>query len=123
MSVPTFTAEASLYKSIRFYRGRSGTGLDTASHVVLADTACEIACGVGDAICLAACSGAGPLAPLCWAGCQAATVACLLRCQDGGGGGGGGGTGGGGTPKTCCEWDETRPGRCILWVPKGAECP
>src|SRR5262249_26239439 len=83
----TFTAEVSLYKSTRLYRGHSGrTRLDTASNVVPADTACEKSCGVADAICLVVCAAtSGPFFPLCAGACEAGTVACLLGCQVGGG--------------------------------------
>jgi hypothetical protein len=129
MPVPKFTAETSLYKSIRLYCGYSGrTGLDTTSSVVAAAISCEVACGVADVACLGACSLAGPFAPLCWAGCQAATVACLLNCQDGDGGSGGGGGGTGGPHpigckfgEKCCERD--RDGNCLVCAPHNGECP
>ena len=120
MSIPTFAAEASLYKSTRLYRGYGGrTRLDTASNVVAAASDCEIACGVADATCLAACTASGPFTPLCWAGCQVATVLCLSRCQ-----------GGGGDP-SCCPPGTTCScgGHCFsglctgICLPPGAACP
>jgi hypothetical protein len=120
MSVPTFTAEVSLYKSTRLYRGHSGrTRVDTASNVVPADTTCEIGCGVADGICLGLCTASGPFFPLCAAACQTATVACLLNCQDGGG------------DPSCCPPGTTCRcgGHCIsglctgVCLSPGAACP
>src|SRR5437016_10432768 len=93
MNMPRFTAEVSVYKSTRLYRGYSGrTRLGTASNVVAAASECEIACGVADAAALAICAALGfPLGIPCSIVAQAAAVACLASCQGGGGGGGGGG--------------------------------
>lgn len=118
--MPGFDAEASLYESARSYWGHSGgAGAHMGSSVTAAATTypsgCEIACAVADAACLALSALCGPFAFACGGGCQVATIACLLACQNSGGGGNGGGNGGHPPPPACCP--EGREcacgGRCI----------
>src|ERR1700674_3758105 len=58
MRLPSFTGEASLYKTGRFYRGYSGpAGGDATQSVVLAQQNCGLdcwtGCGLSDAACVA----------------------------------------------------------------------
>jgi hypothetical protein len=56
VSIPTFTGEASLYKSPRSYRGHSGrTKLGAPSSVESAFGACEILCQITEEIAVAKC--------------------------------------------------------------------
>jgi hypothetical protein len=125
MNMPALAAEASLYKSTSLYRGYAGRSrLDTASNVVTAANACEIACGVADAAAIAACALLGPWAVPCWAAAQAATVVCLSRCQGGGGNSGGSsGHGGPPPPPPICDGTRCLPGQiCCRCENVGAEC-
>jgi len=89
MNTPSFTAEASLYKSEHVYRGYSGAaGIDAAVNVVPAQ---QTFCGLA---CYAACAGAGGV---CGAACLlqllalaeigpldvAVFIACLGACGGG----------------------------------------
>jgi hypothetical protein len=147
MNMPGFTAESSLYRTNNHYLTAGGS-FSSDGHVTLAPQACGwikgITCGVaiggGVTLCTAACLGGGPAACYaCWAGALAIVGFgfcrdCIPKWMrdlvdafesggggDGGGSGGGGGGGGGGVPRRCCERNEF--GRCILWVPRDAECP
>jgi hypothetical protein len=100
MSVPKFTAETSLYKSIRSYGGYSGrTKLDTTSSVE------------------AAWWGIPPFIP-CLLGCEIARANCISNCQSPPP-----------TPhpigckfgEKCCERDQA--GNCRVCVSHNMECP
>src|SRR5262245_12769090 len=93
MAFPTFTAEVTLYKSTRLYRGYSArTGLNAASNAVVpAD--CDTACKATYWTCVGACLLAGPgIFPLfgtviCRNACDTARETCLSLCHGGGGSG------------------------------------
>ncbi len=145
MSMPGFAAEASVYKTNNHYRLTTGGSFRSDGNTNVVPQGCGWVkgslCGVvivgGAAACTVACLAPGGQAGcyFCWVGFLGASFAFCKDCipdwmraiidafEGGGGGDGGGGGGGGGVPKKCCEWDETRPGHCILWVPKGGECP
>jgi hypothetical protein len=110
MSIPTFTAEASLYKSPRLYRGHSGrTKPDIGSSIRAADAAssCDAGCAfeaaAGLTICLAGVAWWNPFAA---AACIVTAAAYAIECEDScesSGGNGGGGGGGSGPPKGPCN--------------------
>ncbi len=144
MNMPRLTAEASLYQTNNHYcQFAAGGSVLSAGNTTVTLQACgwfkgilcSAATAAGSLICYGACITGGPAA--CY-GCWAATLAVVgfTRCygcipewmrdlidlfEGGDSGGEGSGGGGGGTPETCCERNEW--GRCIVSVPKGAECP
>jgi hypothetical protein len=92
MHMPGYTAEASLYKTRRLYRGRRGTfgvntnrsvtaALDCHDECLLKYFACEAGCLIGT-------SGLGLI--FCIGGCAVAAAECGNQCPSDGGGGGGG---------------------------------
>jgi len=108
MNMPSFTADASLYKSKLSYRaagqpGRAGPG-------VAPQLDCGETCDAKYAACIALCAIGG--GPFCLIGCAVALGFCQSDC--GGGGGGGGGRinpphCGCGVNKKCC-------GKCVHQV-------
>ena len=130
MGLPSFTGEASLYKTGQFYRGYSGAaGGDAARGVVLSavcGTDCFALCGLvaggataGCIVSLLAALAAPPPVDLVLAGvafgvCEAlgvgvSAIACALNCPscpDGGGGG---------APPECCPFGRTCRcgGKCV----------
>lgn len=141
MNMPGFTAETSIYATHRYYRtAGAGSFLSDGSAAVIpqgdcpwwkffgcigAVGACTTGCvvaNVGFPVCLGLCLGAASaIGCVACAGLSSEDEATATQAALSGSGGGSGGGGGGGQPKTCCERDDR--GRCIIWVPKGAECP
>jgi hypothetical protein len=102
MNMPRFAAEASLYKTTRWYSGYSGiAGLNTASAVVAADanSDCIGICLLAAEGAAVACAWSGPGIYACLLADVLATWACVNGCPPPSNGGGGGG---GPPPPLCC---------------------
>jgi hypothetical protein len=122
MAIPGYSAEASLYKTTRLYRGYSGVaGVDAGPNVVAQQIDCSLGCALKWQACNIGCAvGSGPFLPLCLAGCGVQFALCLNSCPSNGG-----------PPppppgdcprgQRCCERDVN--GQCTLCVPAGAQCP
>ena len=145
MNIPSFTAEASLYQTKNHYRGAVSGSFQGAGNATVTPQACGwikgITCGAaiagGTALCTAACLSGPAACAGCWAGalaivgygfcrdCIPGWMRSLIDIFESGGGGGtsggGSGGGGGGVPRRCCERDPF--GKCLISVPRNAECP
>lgn len=119
MSVPTFTAEASLYKSPRSYRGHIGrTKLGASSSIEAAFGACEILCQITEEIAVAECVAEyiwwNPIGLAdCIGSAMIAYSDCISDCSPSGAGGNGGG---GGHGPCNCPVGTKCCGRCVTQV-------
>ena len=123
MSLPSFAAEASVYRTSRSYRGSSGRTADNAGQRTVVGQqfgflslfSCQASCFWGWFPCMAICSFS-PSSGHCELVCRLEHEWCLNRCEAGG-------PSPGECPRgqRCCERDES--GRCTICVPSGAECP
>jgi len=107
MTLPGFTADASLYRTMNLYR--SGISANTSTGPRAGLVSPQLDCGL---ICfgefLACAAGCAFLDPLCDAGCAITYGLCLANCPSSGGGGGGG-------PPPCCPLGTSCRcgGRCV----------
>jgi len=81
MSLPGFTADTSLYRTSRSYRGSpSGLVGDAGPTIVAQQFGCEFWCFVRLHACNAGCA-ASPFPPACLALCGIAWDACMQDCN------------------------------------------
>src|SRR5262245_7180500 len=133
MSMPSYTAEATLYGSSKQYRQRRPTTTMHTGTSVVRPQDCGLAkrvvCGGPIAAASAACASICLISPSGNAcrGCMVSHLGIFGGCIDcipksiPDQGGGGGGLGGGGH-RECCERD-LRTGRCIVFKPLDGVCP
>jgi hypothetical protein len=137
MTIPGFTAEASLYGS----GGRYMAVNDMSGPYYRALVSPQACGGFKPFVCnglilgCVACAALTPNVPAvvgCFSACLGVFFGYCRDCLDvldvpetggGGGGGGGGGSPAGGTcfPNKCCEWGDN--GECTLCIPRNAACP
>jgi hypothetical protein len=149
MNLPSFTAEASLYKTANRYRGSAGSFASDGNVVAAQDCGFTtgLVCGTfitgGVVVCTASCLASPALGGIpclvCWTGflgglygfcrdCIPAWMRALLDLAESGGGsnggGGSGGGGGGGVPKgQCgCPAGQRCCGNCIKVPGQGLQC-